>query len=123
MNGLLELVDIYIKPAATPANLIGGVGSSSKETVVPPAERRVVFGGIDALFSFHQQNFLPALEVAAAPLMAPPAAVHDADHDGQLSLEVAKAVGAIFVKHAAFMKMYSSYIKCVFLPLCLVAAR
>ncbi|KJA26158.1 hypothetical protein HYPSUDRAFT_133726 [Hypholoma sublateritium FD-334 SS-4] len=110
VNGLQELVDIYIKPAATPANLLGGVGSSSKETVVPPAERRVVFGGIDALFSFHQQNFLPALEGAAAPLMAPAAAVHDADHDGQLSLEVAKAVGAIFVKHAAFMKMYSSYI-------------
>ena len=59
MNGLQELVDIYIKPAATPANLLGGVGLSSKEMVVPPAERRVVFGGIDALFSFHQENFPP----------------------------------------------------------------
>ncbi|KAJ3506063.1 hypothetical protein NLJ89_g7086 [Agrocybe chaxingu] len=106
VKGLQELVDIYIKPAATPVNLLSGVGST-KDTVVPASERKVVFGGIDALFSFHHDSFLPALEVAAAPLMKP---TPDLDSDGQLSSSVAKAVGNIFVKHAAFMKMYSSYI-------------
>jgi hypothetical protein len=91
-------------------NLLSGVGSG-KDTVVPASERKIVFGGIDALFSFHKDSFLPALEVAAAPLMKPSAELQAADHDGQLSLNVAKAVGNIFLKHAAFMKMYSSYIK------------
>lgn len=107
--GLQELVDIYIKPSAVQVNLLSGVGSS-KDTVVPSSERKIVFGGVDALFSFHKNNFLPALEGAAAPLMDPsmgPAA----DVDGQLSIDVAKAVGNMFVKHAAFMRMYSSYIK------------
>lgn len=109
VKGLQELVDIYIKPAATPVNLLSGVGSS-KDSVVPASERKVVFGGIDALFSFHKESFLPALEGAAAPLMkSGPGS--DVDADGQVSLNVAKAVGDIFVKHAAFMKMYSSYIK------------
>lgn len=84
---------------------------SGKDTVVPASERKIVFGGIDALFSFHKDSFLPALEVAAAPLMKPSAELQAADPDGQLSLNVAKAVGNIFLKHAAFMKMYSSYIK------------
>ena len=112
VKGLQELVDIYIKPASTPVNLLSGVGSS-KDTVVPASERKVVFGGIDALFSFHNDSFLPALEGAAAPLMKTQAAMQDTDSDGQLSFDVAKAVGNIFVKHAAFMRMYSSYIKYV----------
>ena len=116
VKGLQELVDIYIKPASTPVNLLSGVGSS-KDTVVPASERKVVFGGIDALFSFHNDSFLPALEGAAAPLMKTQAAMQDTDSDGQLSFNVAKAVGNIFVKHAAFMRMYSSYIKYV----CLVS--
>lgn len=109
VKGLQELVDIYIKPASISVNLLSGVGSG-KDTVVPASERKIVFGGIDALFSFHKDSFLPALEVAAAPLMKPSAELQAADHDGQLSLNVAKAVGNIFLKHAAFMKMYSSYI-------------
>lgn len=108
-------MDIYIKPGCAPVNLLTGVGSS-KDTIVPPAERKVVFNGVDALFSFHKDSFLPALELAAAPLMKTSAA-QDPDVDGQLSLSVAKAVGNIFVKHAAFMKMYSSYIKYVYIHL------
>jgi hypothetical protein len=103
-------VDIYIKPASTPVNLISGVGST-KETVVPASERKTVFGGVDALFSFHSESFLPALEVAAAPLMKSSNVSGENDADGQLSLNVAKAVGNVFLKHAAFLKMYSSYIK------------
>ena len=92
-----------------PVNLLSGVGSS-KDTVVPASERKIVFGGVDALFSFHKDSFLPALEGAAVPLMDPSMGP-EADPDGQLSIDVAKAVGSMFVKHAAFMKMYSSYIK------------
>ncbi|TFK40977.1 hypothetical protein BDQ12DRAFT_600147 [Crucibulum laeve] len=109
VKGLQELVDIYIKPGTMAVNLLSGVGSS-KDTVVPASERRVVFGGIDALFSFHNDSFLPALEAAAAPLMSTLPQSQEIDADGSLSLNVAKAVGNIFLKHAAFMRMYSSYI-------------
>jgi hypothetical protein len=115
VKGLQELVDIYIKPGSAPANLIGGVGSS-KDTVVPSSERKIVFSSVEALFSFHHESFLPALEVAAAPLMTPSTVLQDIDAEGQLSLSVAKAVGNVFLKHAAFLKMYSSYIKSVTLP-------
>lgn len=111
MKGLQELVDIYIKPASVAVNILSGSG---KETVVPASERRVVFGGVDALFSFHKESFLPALEIAAAPLMKPSAELQQADADGQLSQTVVKAVASMFLKHAAFMRMYSSYIKYVF---------
>lgn len=110
VKGLQGLVDIYIKPSTMPVNILSGVGST-KETVVPASERKIVFGGIDSLFSFHSESFLPALETAAAPMMQAREELQRADVDGQLSTEVAKTVGDIFVKHAAFMKMYSSYIK------------
>ena len=46
VKGLQELIDIYIKPAVapvTPVNILGSV-SSTKETIIPVAERRIVFG-------------------------------------------------------------------------------
>ena len=107
-----ELVDIYIKPSAAPVNLISGVGSG-RETVIPASERKIVFSGIEALFSFHKESFLPVLEEAAMPLMRRPPENEELDADGQLSIEVTKRVAGIFLKHAAFMKMYSSYIKYV----------
>ncbi|KAF7791913.1 hypothetical protein EIP86_002939 [Pleurotus ostreatoroseus] len=107
VKGLQELVDIYIKPAAAPVSALGSVGQST----VPSAERKIVFGGLEALFSFHKQSFLPALERATAPVMRSAHDLADLDSDGRLSLEVARAVANIFVSHAAFMKMYSTYIK------------
>lgn len=112
VKGLQELVDIYVKPSSAPVNLISGVGSG-KETIIPASERKIVFNGIEALFSFHKESFLPALEDAATPLMTRPPAGEELDADGQLSIEVTKRVAGIFLKHAAFMKMYSSYIKYV----------
>ncbi|KAK2461771.1 hypothetical protein APHAL10511_006234 [Amanita phalloides] len=109
VQGLQELVDIYIKPAAVPVNILSGVGTT-KDTAVPAPERKIVFGGLDALFSFHKDSFLPALEYAAAPLMKPATELQETDADGQLSIKVAKDVGNMFLKHAAFMRMYSSYI-------------
>jgi hypothetical protein len=111
VKGLQELVDIYVKAASVPVNSL--TSATSKETVVPVVERKIVFGSIDPLFSFHKESFLPALEAAAAPILTSAAALQDADADGQLSLSVAKAVGGTFARHAAFMKMYSTYIKYV----------
>ncbi|KAF8559264.1 hypothetical protein OG21DRAFT_1402935 [Imleria badia] len=109
VKGLQELVDIYVKPSAAPVNLISSVGSG-KETIIPASERKVVFSGIEALFSFHKESFLPALEAAATLLMRRPSEGEELDADGQLSIEVTKGVAGIFLNHAAFMKMYSSYI-------------
>ena len=100
-------MDIYIKPASATVTALGSVG----QTVVPAAERKIVFSGLEALFSFHKESFLPALERATAPIMRSNAELAEIDPDGQRSLEVARAVAHIFVSHAAFMKMYSTYIK------------
>ncbi|TBU48420.1 hypothetical protein BD309DRAFT_853892 [Dichomitus squalens] len=104
VSGLQELVDIYIKPAAATVNVLGGVGQS-KDTVVPAQERKIVFSGLEALFYFHRESFLPALERAAASLLNAQGEV-----DAQKSLDVARDVANTFVSHAAFMKMYSTYI-------------
>ncbi|CDO75268.1 hypothetical protein BN946_scf184967.g21 [Trametes cinnabarina] len=105
VKGLQELVDIYIKPASAPVNGIG----QNKDTVVPAHERKIVFSGLEALFYFHRESFLPALERATAPLLVP-GQKDQVDTDGQVSLSVARDVANTFVSHAAFMKMYSTYI-------------
>jgi hypothetical protein len=86
------------------------LGTSTKDNIVPPAERRVVFGGLDALFSFHRESFLPALEQAGHPVLKMKSAAKE-DPDGRLSLTAAIAVANAFMSHAAFMRMYSTYIK------------
>ncbi len=115
VKGLQELIDIYIKPAAapvTPVNILGGV-SSTKETVIPAAERRIVFSGLDSLFSFHKDIFLPALELAANPVLRQQSQQSEQEMEGILSANAARGIARTFVSHAAFMRMYSSYIKWV----------
>ena len=103
MKGMRELVDIYVKPASAPVTVIGGV--STKETVVPASERKIVFNGLDSLLSFHKESFLPSLETAYPSLEC------STDEDGEASTNAALAVARVFVSHAAFMRMYSTYIK------------
>lgn len=103
-------MDIYITPAAASVNVLSGVGQR-QETVVPAAERKVVFNGVEALFVLHKDSFLPALERAAAPLLIPSEDLALQDADGYLSLDVAMKVAQIFLSQAAFLKMYSTYIK------------
>ena len=103
-------MDIYIQPASAPVNVLSGVGQK-QETVVPAQERKIVFGGVEALYVFHKDSFLPALERVAAPLLVPSEDLVLQDADGYLSLDVATKVAQVFVSHAAFMKMYSTYIK------------
>lgn len=110
VKGLQELIDIYIKPAAAQVNLLGGV-SSTKDTIIPAAERKIVFSGLDSLFSFHKDIFLPALELAANPVLRPQAKQSEQEMEGILSANAARGIARTFVSHAAFMRMYSTYIK------------
>ena len=99
-------MDIYIRPASATVTVLSGV-SQIKDTVVPSQERKIVFSGLEALFYFHRESFLPALEQASSALLAPGGPTED----GSLSLDVARHVANTFCSHAAFMKMYSTYIK------------
>ncbi|KIJ47780.1 hypothetical protein M422DRAFT_45549 [Sphaerobolus stellatus SS14] len=108
-QGLQELIDIYVKPASQLVNTIGNAVAGTKETVIPSAERKIVFNGVDSLHSFHSQSFLPALEKATRPLMME-LARPDADISGDVSMAAALAVANVFVSHAAFMRMYSTYV-------------
>lgn len=99
---LQELVDIYVTPAAAPVTGIANV--STKETMVPANERKVVFNGLESLLQFHKASFLPMLEQAYMTLESVD------DVDGQASSQAAFKVAQVFVSHAAFMRMYSTYI-------------
>ncbi|KAH9074326.1 RhoGEF domain-containing protein [Lactarius deliciosus] len=109
VRALQELIDIYIKPAAAPVNLLGGV-RSTKETVIPTEERRIVFSGFDSLFSFHKDIFLPALELAADSVLRSLPRRLEEEAEGTLSANAARGIARTFVSHAAFMRMYSTYI-------------
>ncbi|KAF8601294.1 Dbl homology domain-containing protein [Ceratobasidium sp. AG-I] len=100
VTGLQELVDIYVTPASEPAPGL----NIGRETTVPPQERKIVFLGVDSLLQFHKQSFLPSLISAARGLD------FGADTDGQLSTMAAHEIAKVFVPHAAFMKMYLTYI-------------
>lgn len=84
---------------------LGSLGQSA----IPATERKIVFSSLEAIFSFHKEVFLPALETATAPL-APNIQLTE---DGRLLLDSARAVANVFVSHVAFMKMYSTYTKWV----------
>ncbi|KAF8585852.1 hypothetical protein K439DRAFT_1632325 [Ramaria rubella] len=108
VKGLQELIDIYVKPASLPVNTLGNAVASTKETIIPQQERKIVFNGLDSLFSFHSQSFLPALEHAAKKLLRGPNA--EPDVNGEISMTAATSIANVFVSHAAFMRMYSTYI-------------
>lgn len=64
------------------------------ETEISLAERKRVYMGVEGLLSFHRDSMLPSLEQA---LYAP------AD-------EIVVNVAKIFIRHAAFLKIYNIYI-------------
>lgn len=103
VKGLAELVDIYVKPAMAPADGNSGV------PVIPCNEHRAVFGNVEALLQFHRGVFLPLLLTVAAPLLD-----HDQEKAAEMAPEetaaIAEKIAAVFTDHAAFFKMYSSYI-------------
>jgi hypothetical protein len=99
VRGLDELVQIYVRPASLAA------GNSKGETVIPMAERKVVFGGVESILIFHRDNFLPAIERAIKPLLQ-----DGDDPSGAVSALAAHKVGEEFRNYIAYMKQYSTYI-------------
>lgn len=73
--------------------------------MIPLVERRVVFNGLESLHKFHKDTLLPSFERALTPLEGTD------DKIGDVSASVASQLAMAFVSHAAFMKMYSTYIK------------
>ncbi len=103
VKGLSELVDIYVKPAMAPADGHSGV------PVIPSNEHRAVFGNVEALLQFHRTVFLPSLVTVAQPVLE-----HNQDSPVDMAPEetaaVAEKIASVFSTHAAFFKMYTSYI-------------
>ncbi|ORY42449.1 hypothetical protein BCR35DRAFT_41254 [Leucosporidium creatinivorum] len=99
LKGLQELCDIYIVAGSVPVNS----NSGRKDTVLPGAERRAVFGNVEAIRDFHEKIFLPDLLEAVQSSPAP--SLPSADTSA-----VARDVARVFVRHAAFLKIYSSYV-------------
>ncbi|GAA6021200.1 hypothetical protein JCM10207_008352 [Rhodosporidiobolus poonsookiae] len=93
LRGLEELCGIYVDSASVP---ISTSGTGKKVATVPAAERRAVFGNIEAIRDFHRMILLPDILAAARA--------------GGDSIEVAGKVGEVFINHASFLKIYSSYI-------------
>lgn len=100
VRGLTELVAIYVRPASQPVN-----SAKSSETVIPVAERKVVFGGVESVLVIHRDNVLPALTRTIQPLLD-----QGDDDQGELSARIAHQVGEVFRTYIAYMKQYSTYI-------------
>lgn len=99
VRGLGELVTIYVRPAAQ------AISPGKPETLVPAAERKVVFGGIESILTIHRDNLLPALERVVKPLLE-----SGDSEDGSTSALTAHRVGEVFRTYIAYMKQYSTYI-------------
>ncbi|WWC62684.1 uncharacterized protein I303_105281 [Kwoniella dejecticola CBS 10117] len=100
VRGLGELVSIYVKPSSQPVN-----PNKTTETIIPAAERKIVFGGVESILTIHRDNFLPALEKAVKPLLE-----GTDDEEGSMSSATAHHVGEVFRTYIAYMKQYSTYI-------------
>ncbi len=100
VRGLQELAAIYIQPASQP------LSGSSGAAAVPISEQKTVFGNIEALLHFHQGGLLPSLKAAAAPILAGAPETMTTSQSSHIAEDVAN----VFVRHAAFFRMYSTYI-------------
>lgn len=108
--GLQELVEVYVKPSSRPAKpTSSGVGSSSsRDTIIPTAERKAVFSNVENLLQFHESAFLPDLESVLARLSGNQ---RESDASGTeqhsaLLTSTAEEIAKVFVRHGAFLRMY-----------------
>lgn len=110
IRGLQELQEIYIQPAAA---VLSGLGKD-KDSVVPVAERRRVFSNVEAIIDFHVGVLFPNIQQAMDPLSTPVEVDEDAGsvsiRDGHRLIRAAEEVSRVFIRHAAFLKLYSTYI-------------
>ncbi|KAI7963521.1 hypothetical protein MJO29_003948 [Puccinia striiformis f. sp. tritici] len=124
IKGLKELSDIYITSASL---MVSGSIGKEKEPVVPPAERKVVFNNVEAIIGFHVDVLLPDFQAVMDSLRQKQSAIAMADFkepasgsdelskrcqetESQLTNFAAEELARVFIRHAAFLKLYSTYI-------------
>lgn len=124
IKGLKELHDIYITSASL---MVSSSIGKEKEPMVPPAERKVVFNNVEAIIGFHVDVLLPDFEevmdrlrqkqsgIATADMNEPASTGEDLSRrrqeiDSQLTNFAAEELARVFIRHAAFLKLYSTYI-------------
>lgn len=105
IQGLQELVDVYILPSME----LDGNG----QPYVSSNERRHVFANAEGILHFHHNALLPALYVAAGPLISrtqEDIGMLDKGTFDAITIKAAENIAHVFERYAAFFRMYSSYI-------------
>ncbi|KAI8456596.1 RhoGEF domain-containing protein [Phakopsora pachyrhizi] len=125
IRGLKELQEIYIASASL---LVSSSIGKEKEPVVPPLERKTVFNNVEAIIGFHVDVLLPDFQGVMDKLAEKKSVlisswtrgnkVSDTDAanlkweeiENQLASGAAEDLARVFIRHAAFLKLYSTYI-------------
>lgn len=99
LASLQDLVALYIEPASAPLRVSG---DANRETVIPQAERNLVFSVAESITQFHCTVFLPELEKAAVFVSGERNSASSLDQAvlRQTAIDVAK----VFIDHSAFLK-------------------
>ena len=106
MNGLQELVDIYIKPASSQLSH----KQHEERDHCPILRVKDCVQRCQCAVFISQGEFPTCTRICHCLLMMLLTALQTADTGGQLSLSM-KAVGSMFMKHMAFIKICFTYIK------------
>ncbi|WAQ83300.1 hypothetical protein PtA15_3A669 [Puccinia triticina] len=122
IKGLKELESIYITSAIL---MVSSSIGKEKEPMVPPAERKVVFNNVEAIIGFHVDVLLPDFQEVMDRLLQKQAAIASGNPkestggseekrrleiESQLTNFAAEELARVFIRHAAFLKLYSTYI-------------
>jgi hypothetical protein len=101
LTGLQDLVTLYIEPASAPYRSSSSV-TAVRETVIPQAERKLVFSVAESIEQFHAAVFLPALETATAQLFTERKSVTSLDQS--ILAQAVNSIAEVFSRHAAYLK-------------------
>lgn len=101
LTGLQDLVTLYIEPASAPYRSSSSV-TAVRETVIPQAERKLVFSVAESIEQFHAAVFLPALEHATAQLLTERKSVTSLDQS--TLAQAVNSIAEVFLRHAAYLK-------------------
>lgn len=101
LEGLKELVLLYIQPAAAPLRS-GANGTGRTETYISASERKAVFSVAEMIAHFHTTVFLPNLERVCLYVKA--GTDFATKSDDALLRQAAIDVARVFTKHAAFLR-------------------
>lgn len=108
VKSLRELIDIYVVPSSR--------NDAHNQPHIPLAERRAVFGNVEAIQHFHSQAFLPSLFSAAEAVIAKNGERPDVNDEEavesykELTIRVAETIAQTFERHVAFFRMYTAYV-------------